>query len=177
MIVLLTDFAPLLSPLVAILTTKSLYCDCNKYFQVNIIFRICYFALILQNDEHVNNKKCMIRYKPDVLSIIYCAVLSYDHTFYSLFPHLKLLKVYCSWLTVNLKYNCLLNQNTNYFLAKNGVTEAELEDILSCDDDVLNDVYMYWTPPIRRLPPLLLVRIRTDLSQYLGKLLPLNIMK
>ena len=53
--------------------------------------------------------------------------------------------------------------------AKNGLSESELEDILSCDDDVLNDVYMYWTPPIRRLPPLLLVRLRTDLSSYLGK--------
>lgn len=53
--------------------------------------------------------------------------------------------------------------------AHNGATEAELEDVLSCDDDVLNDVYMYWTPPMRRLPPLLLVRIRTDLNQYLGE--------
>ena len=53
--------------------------------------------------------------------------------------------------------------------AKNGLSESELEDILSCDDDVLNDVYMYWTPPIRRLPPLLLVRLKTDLSSYLGK--------
>lgn len=52
--------------------------------------------------------------------------------------------------------------------AHNGASEAELEDILSCDDDVLNDVYMYWTPPMRRLPPLLLVRIRNDLNQYLG---------
>ena len=58
--------------------------------------------------------------------------------------------------------------------AKNGLTESELEDILSCDDDVLNDVYMYWTPPIRRLPPLLLVRLKTDLSSYLGKILILK---
>jgi hypothetical protein len=26
---------------------------------------------------------------------------------------------------------------------------------------------MYWTPPIRRLPPLLLVRLKTELGQYL----------
>ncbi|XP_076472592.1 NACHT domain- and WD repeat-containing protein 1-like [Babylonia areolata] len=52
-------------------------------------------------------------------------------------------------------------------LSRGGLTEAELEDILSCDDDVLNDVYMYWTPPVRRLPPLLLVRIKADLGQYL----------
>ena len=28
--------------------------------------------------------------------------------------------------------------------AKNGLTESELEDILSCDDAVLEDVYQYW---------------------------------
>jgi hypothetical protein len=55
------------------------------------------------------------------------------------------------------------------FTALNGLSESELEDILSCDDDVLNDVYQYWTPPTRRSPPLLLVRLKTDLDQYLGK--------
>ncbi|KAK3590255.1 hypothetical protein CHS0354_041333 [Potamilus streckersoni] len=52
-------------------------------------------------------------------------------------------------------------------IARMGITESELEDVLSCDDEVLNDVYMYWTPPVRRLPPLLLVRLKTDLEQYL----------
>ncbi|XP_067673031.1 NACHT and WD repeat domain-containing protein 2-like [Haliotis asinina] len=52
-------------------------------------------------------------------------------------------------------------------ISRRGLTETELEDILSCDDDVLNDVYMYWTPPIRRLPPLLLVRLKTEFNQYL----------
>jgi len=52
--------------------------------------------------------------------------------------------------------------------AKSGLSDSELEDILSCDDEVLNDVYVYWTPPMRRLPPLLLVRLKTDLQQYVG---------
>ena len=116
----------------------------------------------------------MIHCKSDVLSIILCAVMSWGHQLYSLFPHNAFERLQ---FIANLKFKCLSNQYTNHFLAKNGVTEAELEDILSCDDDVLNDVYMYWTPPIRRLPPLLLVRIRKDLSQYLGELPPLNIMK
>ena len=53
-------------------------------------------------------------------------------------------------------------------LAKSGLSEAELEDVLACDDDVLNDVYQYWTPPMRRLPPLLLVRLRYDIQEYIG---------
>ena len=60
---------------------------------------------------------------------------------------------------------CLLNIITG----RSGMSENELEDILSCDDDVLNGVYQYWIPPIKRLPPLSLVRIKADLQQYLGK--------
>ena len=51
--------------------------------------------------------------------------------------------------------------------AKNGLSDAELDDILSLDDDVLNDVYQYWTPPIRRIPPLLWIRVKTDLGSYI----------
>ena len=58
--------------------------------------------------------------------------------------------------------------NTISILGRSGLTETELEDILSCDDDVLNDVYQYWTPPVRRLPALLVVRIKADLNHYLG---------
>ena len=62
----------------------------------------------------------------------------------------------------------LVNQALAYVTAsKNGLTEPELEDILSLDDEVLNDVYQYWTPPVRRLPPLLWIRVRSDLGDYL----------
>ena len=62
----------------------------------------------------------------------------------------------------------LVSQALAYVTAsKNGLTEPELEDILSLDDEVLNDVYQYWTPPIRRLPPLLWLRIRSDIGDYL----------
>ncbi len=46
-------------------------------------------------------------------------------------------------------------------------SSAELEDILSCDEAVLDDVYQYHVPPLRRLPPLLWVRIQDDLQEYL----------
>ena len=66
--------------------------------------------------------------------------------------------------------NILIFQNFRSFTAKHGLSEFELEDILSCDDDVLDDVYQFWTPPTRRLPPLLIVRLRYDLNRYLGNL-------
>eukprot|EP00163_Fabomonas_tropica_P023543 TRINITY_DN408_c0_g1_i11.p1 TRINITY_DN408_c0_g1~~TRINITY_DN408_c0_g1_i11.p1 ORF type:complete len:566 (-),score=123.38 TRINITY_DN408_c0_g1_i11:2426-4123(-) len=54
-------------------------------------------------------------------------------------------------------------------LSKNGLNVSELEDILSCDDKVLDDVFEWWVPPTRRLPPLLWIRIRNDLKNYLAE--------
>ena len=51
-----------------------------------------------------------------------------------------------------------------------GITEVELEDLLSCNDDVLNEVFMYHNPPVPgviRIPSLLWARIRHSLGQYL----------
>lgn len=53
--------------------------------------------------------------------------------------------------------------------AKSGVSETELEDMLSLDEKVLNDVYQYHLPPVRRIPPLLWTRIRSDLPGYLSE--------
>jgi len=51
--------------------------------------------------------------------------------------------------------------------SKNGLSDAELEDVLSVDDVVLNDVFQHWLPPIRRVPPLLLPRLLDELSCYI----------
>ena len=45
-----------------------------------------------------------------------------------------------------------------------------MEDVLSCDDAVLQDTYLFHLPPnpdMIRLPPLLWSRIRFDLKEYL----------
>ena len=51
--------------------------------------------------------------------------------------------------------------------SKNGLSDAELEDVLSLDDTVLNDVFIHWIPPIRRIPPLLWPRLNDDLKAYI----------
>lgn len=51
--------------------------------------------------------------------------------------------------------------------SKNGLSDVELEDVLSLDDDVLNDVFEHWLPPVRRIPPLLIPRLHDALSCYL----------
>uniref|UniRef100_A0A3B4G6G6 NACHT and WD repeat domain containing 1 n=1 Tax=Pundamilia nyererei TaxID=303518 RepID=A0A3B4G6G6_9CICH len=55
-------------------------------------------------------------------------------------------------------------------LAREGLLEAELCDVMSLDDDVISEVYRYSLPPIPsliRLPPLLWVRLRRDLQDHL----------
>ncbi len=37
--------------------------------------------------------------------------------------------------------------------SRGGISESELDDILSLDDEVLNSVYTFWEPPVRRIPP------------------------
>ena len=52
-------------------------------------------------------------------------------------------------------------------LSKDGLSETELEDILSLDDELLNSVYQYHRPPVRRIPPLLWTRLRAEIPNYL----------
>lgn len=49
--------------------------------------------------------------------------------------------------------------------SKSGLKEPELEDLLSLDDIVLNDVYQFWTPPIRNMLPSLWFRIHADIGE------------
>ncbi|XP_019497559.1 PREDICTED: NACHT domain- and WD repeat-containing protein 1 isoform X1 [Hipposideros armiger] len=56
--------------------------------------------------------------------------------------------------------------------SRHGLSEAELKDILSLDDEVLQAVYQDWTPPSKellRFPPLLWVRLRRDLGNCLAR--------
>jgi hypothetical protein len=52
-------------------------------------------------------------------------------------------------------------------LAKDGVSETELSEILSLDDDVLASVYEWWVPPVRVLPTNPLTMLLADLKPYL----------
>jgi NACHT domain- and WD repeat-containing protein len=47
--------------------------------------------------------------------------------------------------------------------AKSGVSETELEDLISLDDKVLDDIYQYHLPPVRRIPPLLWYNTEDDI--------------
>ena len=55
-------------------------------------------------------------------------------------------------------------------IARDGISENELEDVLSCDDEALDDVYRYHNPPVEgivRIPPVLAARIKFDIKDYI----------
>ncbi|XP_059176942.1 uncharacterized protein LOC131956487 [Physella acuta] len=52
----------------------------------------------------------------------------------------------------------------------NGLSEIELEDALSCMDDVMVEIYQFHDPPVPgmvRIPPVMWARLRFDLKEYL----------
>lgn len=48
-----------------------------------------------------------------------------------------------------------------------GMNSDDILNLLSCDEDLLEDVLVWHQPPKRRLPPLLLARLKHDLGPYL----------
>ena len=102
-------------------------------------------------------------------------------------------------LQVETKHGWLLVSHALAYVtaARSGVSESELEDLISLDDKVLDDIYQvrlqpyvqisrddrmqlltkktnsylifqYHLPPVRRIPPLLWTRVRSDLPGYLS---------
>ena len=71
---------------------------------------------------------------------------------------------------VETKHGWLLTSHALAYItaSKSGVSETELEDLISLDDKVLDDIYQYHLPPTRRIPPLLWTRVRNDLPGYLS---------
>lgn len=50
---------------------------------------------------------------------------------------------------------------------RNGISDTELEDLLSIDEDVLFSIFQFHMPPIRRFPTILWVRIKKSIEQYI----------
>jgi len=63
-----------------------------------------------------------------------------------------------------------VSRSLGYITASpSGLSGAELEDLLSLDNQVLLEVYQFWLPPIRRIPPLLWSRLRSALGTFLAE--------
>lgn len=62
----------------------------------------------------------------------------------------------------------LFERTIAYLRQAGGLSEIELEDMLSADDEVLQSIFVHYLPPLNifRLPSTLWVRIRNDMQKY-----------
>jgi len=65
--------------------------------------------------------------------------------------------------------NVLFRRAMTYLQHAGGLSEIELEDMLSADDTVLQSIFLHYLPPydVFRLPGTLWIRIRNDMHKYL----------
>ena len=72
---------------------------------------------------------------------------------------------------LEVKYNALfVRMCLGYITVSEGISEVELENLLSLNDDVLDSVYEFHNPPLEgviRVPPLLWARLRFELEEFL----------
>ncbi|CAF4640102.1 unnamed protein product [Rotaria socialis] len=101
-------------------------------------------------------------------------IISTWHSYDSIDVELKRLKTVddcIRYLFNRLKviHNAILFQRAICYMTacRNGISQNELEDVLSLDDDVLISVFEHYIPPIRRIPGILWTRIRNDLDEYI----------
>ncbi|XP_064619858.1 NACHT and WD repeat domain-containing protein 2-like [Lineus longissimus] len=69
---------------------------------------------------------------------------------------------------VELQHGRVLTSHALAFLtaSRNGLSDVEMNHLLSLDDQVLDEVFVFWFPPMRRIPDLLWARIKDNLQTY-----------
>ena len=99
-----------------------------------------------------------------------CRWKSYSKPQDTYLAHSVMDSIFLLFEKVETKHGWLLVSHALAYVtaAKSGVSETELEDLISLDDKVLDDIYQYHLPPVRRIPPLLWTRVRSDLPGYLS---------
>ena len=121
-------------------------------------------------DQLLNNSKTLY---PLYLKIIHDIVFKWT-SFYT--PDERFLRLrsidssikYIFQNLENLHGKIVFSRCMFYFsIFNDGISENEIEDILSIDDDVLSDVFQHHEPTIRRFPGALWQRIKNDLKDYI----------
>lgn len=77
-----------------------------------------------------------------------------------------------NWFFDNLEKKhgkVLIGRALGYLVASvTGLSDCEMEDLLSLDDDVLNSVYVAYHPPVRRIPFVKWLAIKDDIGPFLS---------
>ena len=101
-----------------------------------------------------------------------CRWKSYSRPQDTYLAHSVMDSIFLLFEKVETKHGWLLVSHALSYVtaSKNGVSEPEIEDLISLDDKVLDDIYQYHLPPFRRIPPLLWTRYISTLNQNLFSL-------
>ncbi|CAH1773349.1 unnamed protein product [Owenia fusiformis] len=70
---------------------------------------------------------------------------------------------------LELKHGSILTSHAIAYIAAShtGLSDCEIEDLLSLDEVVMNEVLKTSTPTVRRLPPLLWLHLRSDIDAFM----------
>lgn len=119
----------------------------------------------------------MMKEKTEILPLfmkLIFDIVSTWHSYDSIHPEFKRLKSVDDCIRYLFNYlqtihNPLLFRRALCYMTacRNGISQNELEDVLSLDDEVLKSVYEHYIPPVRRIPGILWTRIRNDLEEYI----------
>ncbi|CAF3244813.1 unnamed protein product, partial [Rotaria sp. Silwood2] len=112
---------------------------------------------------------------PLFLSLLYDQTLSW-HSFDQI-PDQAFLAIRYTSDAIGYLYNklgvkhgqVLFRRSMRYLQLSGGLSEFEIEDILSLDDEVLQSIFVHYLPPFKlfRIPSTLWIRIRNDMHKYL----------
>jgi hypothetical protein len=112
---------------------------------------------------------------PLFLSLLYDQTLTWHS--YDQIPNQAFISIDYTGDAIEYLYNqlgnkygqILFHRAMHYLQLSGGLSEVEIEDILSLDDEVLQSVFIHYLPPLKlfRLPSNLWIRIRNDMHKYL----------
>ena len=67
-------------------------------------------------------------------------------------------------------HGCLVSHMLSYItLAKRGISNTELQEVLSLDDDALADSFVWWVTPERKMPSAPLALLLSELAPFLSR--------
>ena len=115
-------------------------------------------------------QKCSLPIYVKLVFAEICRWKSYTKPQHTYLKHSVMESIFLLYEKVETKHGWLLVSHALAYVtaSKSGVSESEIEDLISLDDQVLDDIYQYHLPPTRRIPPLLWTRVRSDLPGYLS---------
>ena len=115
-------------------------------------------------------QKCSLPIYVKLVFAEICRWKSYSKPQDTYLKHSVMESIFLLYEKVETKHGWLLVSHALSYVtaAKSGVSESEIEDLISLDDKVLDDIYQYHLPPTRRIPPLLWTRVRSDLPGYVS---------